>query len=101
MLLVSELVPGTALQIWEDVREYRSATIYAVKTLHSAGITHGDLRPSNFILRHDRSVAIVDYGRASHDAEPEDLEAERLQFVRDMSDCRSENSDTIAPTSNI
>ncbi|BGP04115.1 hypothetical protein NBRC10513v2_007856 [Rhodotorula toruloides] len=101
LLLVSDFVEGVVFETWEDVNRHRQDCLQAVKSLHDAGITHGDLRPPNFILRHDGSVTVVDYGRASLDAEPEDLEAERLQFMRDMSDYRSERSETVAPATNI
>ncbi|CDR49365.1 RHTO0S26e00276g1_1 [Rhodotorula toruloides] len=95
LLLVSDFVEGVVFETWEAVNRHRQDCLQAVKSLHDAGVVHGDLRPSNFILRYDGSVAVVDYGRASLGAQPEDLEAERLQFLRDMTD--GSHSDMIAP----
>jgi serine/threonine-protein kinase len=36
----------------------------AVRYLHEHGVLHGDLKPSNLLVRHDGSVCLVDFGSA-------------------------------------
>jgi hypothetical protein len=59
---------------------------------------HGDLRPPKFILRPDGSVAVVDYARSLHNTEPEDLEAERLDFLDDIADAQDDEFEMLEPS---
>jgi serine/threonine protein kinase len=37
----------------------------AVEVLHSADVIHGDLKPANIILRHNKSLVLIDFGTAA------------------------------------
>lgn len=56
-----------------DLRALKTTVAHclrALKYLHSRGVTHGDLKPSNFMIDHRRRVKIGDFGlarRASDD----------------------------------
>ncbi|EMS21346.1 RNA polymerase sigma factor, sigma-70 family [Rhodotorula toruloides NP11] len=84
LILLSQRVPGLALDSWAMVRQHRDACLDAVDKLHKAGVHHGDLRPPNMILGYDSSITIVDFNRARRNVAPEELEAEYAQFVHDI-----------------
>ncbi|BGP36015.1 hypothetical protein JCM10296v2_007867 [Rhodotorula toruloides] len=81
LILLSQRVPGLALDSWAMVRQHRDACLDAVDKLHKAGVHHGDLRPLNMILGYDSSITIVDFNRARRYVAPEEVEAEYAQFV--------------------
>lgn len=63
---------------------HRQACLEAVDTLHKARISHGDLRPPNFIMQTNGTAKIVDYARAHGNASPDELDAERERFLADI-----------------
>ncbi|BGP36013.1 hypothetical protein JCM10296v2_007865 [Rhodotorula toruloides] len=81
---VFDLVEGLTLDEWSDVQDHRQACLEAVDTLHKAWISHGDLRPPNFIMQTNGTVKVVDYARAHGNASADELDAERQQFLADV-----------------
>ncbi|BGO96271.1 hypothetical protein NBRC10512_000397 [Rhodotorula toruloides] len=84
LALVFDLVEGLTLDEWSDVQDHRQACLEAVDTLHKARISHGDLRPPNFIMQTNGTAKIVDYARAHGNASPDELDAERERFLADI-----------------
>lgn len=69
--LALEYIPGGALR--ERLRQplsideslyYLRAIAEALRVIHSFGITHGDLKPANVMLREDDSPVLIDFGLA-------------------------------------
>jgi DNA-binding helix-hairpin-helix protein with protein kinase domain len=50
--------------------------IKAFKEIHARGVSHGDVRGENILVRPDQSVVVVDFEMSRMDAEEEDLKAE-------------------------
>ena len=62
IFLVESYIPGKVYQSFALMpRDARDKCRDCVKTLHSKGILHGDLRAPNFIIAPDR-VYIIDFG---------------------------------------
>ncbi|MCX7219703.1 MAG: serine/threonine-protein kinase [Burkholderiales bacterium] len=71
--IVMELVPGTTLRVWGhgqpqqpgQVLELIRQVADAMQEAHAAGLTHGDLKPSNLILEPGGKLRILDFGLAT------------------------------------
>jgi len=81
-----ELVPGQSLQqLLDDGASWELAVldhwvaqlIAALRALHARGIAHGDIKPSNLIVRPDGHLVIVDFGVAHVLSELDELRASR------------------------
>lgn len=58
-----EQVPGDPR--WEALRRVLRQLALALRTLHDAGLLHGDLKPSNFLItKDDGRVVLMDFGLA-------------------------------------
>jgi protein-serine/threonine kinase len=55
----------------DEVTAIGIALARAVHALHRQGVVHGELTPGHVLLRDDGSVALVDFGRATHDTLPD------------------------------
>jgi serine/threonine protein kinase len=53
--LDSKLSPGDALRYTREIAR-------ALAIIHTAGVIHRDLKPANIMLRHDDSIALIDFG---------------------------------------
>lgn len=73
LYLIRAYVKGTDLREWirsgafkqlnnAGKRELLQNMLKPLATLHAMGFIHGDVKPSNFILRDDRSLALIDLG---------------------------------------
>ncbi|WP_295751870.1 serine/threonine-protein kinase [Undibacterium sp.] len=71
--IVMELVPGITLRVWGHGQPQQPAQVLelirqvadAMQEAHAAGLTHGDLKPSNLILEPSGKVRILDFGLAT------------------------------------
>lgn len=54
-----------------------------LRAMHSEGIRHGDLDPSNIIVTEDGSVKVIDFGASKVGASKEELEQEEEE-LREM-----------------
>jgi len=68
-----ELVPGRSLQqlidsghAWEltTLEHLAAQLIEALRALHARGVAHGDIKPSNLMVRPDGHLVVVDFGVA-------------------------------------
>ncbi len=75
-LVEGERFPGTQSHQWDDVANASVALTEALARIHQAGVTHGDLKPSNVLTADGRPI-LLDFGLAQSDriamAEDEDL----------------------------
>ncbi|MEN0063260.1 MAG: serine/threonine-protein kinase [Myxococcota bacterium] len=73
-----ECVRGTTIDLWSRDRglhhvvQAASQVLSALEHLHSLGIVHGDLKPSNVMVDHDDRVRLIDLGVASRAGESVD-----------------------------
>jgi tetratricopeptide (TPR) repeat protein len=66
-------VPGTTLRVWGHGQPQQPAQVLelirqvadAMQEAHAAGLTHGDLKPSNLILEPGGKLRILDFGLAT------------------------------------
>ncbi|GAA5843862.1 hypothetical protein JCM11251_003537 [Rhodosporidiobolus azoricus] len=66
VVVIMERVEGEACRDWADVASVVRPAYNALLALYSAGVTHRDLHPSNFVVSPDKTtVRIIDFGRAS------------------------------------
>ncbi|AZP11629.1 protein kinase domain-containing protein [Undibacterium parvum] len=71
--IVMELVPGITLRVWGHGQPQEVAQVLelirqvadAMQEAHAAGLTHGDLKPSNLILEPGGKLRILDFGLAT------------------------------------
>ncbi|GAA5826143.1 hypothetical protein JCM11251_007179 [Rhodosporidiobolus azoricus] len=64
LILVLEWMEGSTFSSWADLAKKRSDVSHSLDQLHSLPITHGDLRPANFLLSTDGRIRLCDLGRA-------------------------------------
>jgi eukaryotic-like serine/threonine-protein kinase len=77
-ILVMELVEGTTLEHVLEARGVDTARVFRVledvlrglEAMHSAGVGHLDLKPSNVVLRRDEQAVLVDFGLAGRHIRP-------------------------------
>ncbi len=77
-ILVMELVEGTTLEHLLEARGVDTARVLRVlddvlrglEAMHSAGVGHLDLKPSNVVLRRDEQAVLVDFGLAGRHIRP-------------------------------
>ena len=77
-ILVMELVEGTTLEHVLEARGVDTARVLRVlddvlrglEAMHSAGVGHLDLKPSNVVLRRDEQAVLVDFGLAGRHIRP-------------------------------
>ncbi|MCB9845680.1 MAG: serine/threonine protein kinase [Phycisphaeraceae bacterium] len=85
--LVEELMPGGDLSdLGAPLPPRRAAalirdTARGVQALHSAGITHGDLKPSNVLLDGDGVVKVADFDLAFHERDQLAIVGGNLAFM--------------------
>lgn len=85
--LVMEQLPGPSLRSRLDALPLDCDTVASIGTrvaqalhaLHSQGVMHFDLKPSNVLFRPDGSAVLIDFGLARHDRLP-DLLAEQFRL---------------------
>ena len=73
-----ELVEGTTLEHVLEARGVGTARVFQVlddvlrglEAMHSAGVGHLDLKPSNVVLRRDEQAVLVDFGLAGRHIRP-------------------------------
>jgi len=67
--LESKLPPHDALRYAREIAR-------ALAIIHTAGVIHRDLKPANIMLRHDDSIALIDFGisRSTQTPKPEPQE---------------------------
>ena len=71
-LLVMELVEGTTLDAWCKAHHPSAEQVLAVlvqagqglQAAHDAGIVHGDVKPTNVLVRSDGRACLIDFGLA-------------------------------------
>lgn len=84
ILMVTDFIEG---KVYEEYNEMPSEVIHTlvnqVKQLHKLNILHGDLRAPNFIVREDKTVAMIDFGRSKFATQSE-LEQEMKQFLSEL-----------------
>ncbi|CAH2253972.1 jg9939 [Pararge aegeria aegeria] len=77
----------------EEVRQYMYALLVALRHVHSFGVIHRDVKPSNFLYdRENRRYLLVDFGlaqRASSEPPPAALEAPRKR-PRELDECTND-----------
>jgi nucleotide-binding universal stress UspA family protein len=85
--LVTEWVPGKSLDSRlgaplpaEEVAEIGAAIADALRTVHTQGVIHFDLKPDNVVMRSDGTAVLVDFGLAHHRDLP-DLLAEEMRYA--------------------
>ncbi|HEY1959941.1 MAG TPA: serine/threonine-protein kinase [Polyangiaceae bacterium] len=71
LFLTMELVAGATLRAWlRDPRPWREVlevfvqAAEALAAAHAAGVVHGDFKPDNVIVAHDRRAFVMDFGLA-------------------------------------
>jgi eukaryotic-like serine/threonine-protein kinase len=77
--LVMEWIDGTSLDQFvhqgalpvSDVTRVGAAIADALHSLHRQDVIHLDLKPSNIIVKHDGTIALVDFGFAYHARYPD------------------------------
>ena len=77
-ILVMELVEGTTLEHILEARGVDTARVLHVlddvlrglEAMHSVGVGHLDLKPSNVVLRRDQQAVLVDFGLAGRHIRP-------------------------------
>ncbi len=77
-ILVMELVEGTTLEHVLEARGIGSARVLQVlddvlrglEAMHSVGVGHLDLKPSNVVLRRNEQAVLVDFGLAGRHIRP-------------------------------
>ena len=77
-ILVMELVEGTTLEHALEARGVDTARVLQVlddvlrglEAMHSVGVGHLDLKPSNVVLRRDEQAVLVDFGLAGRHIRP-------------------------------
>jgi hypothetical protein len=77
-ILVMELVEGTTLEHVVEARGIDTARVLRIlddvlrglEAMHSAGVGHLDLKPSNVVLRRDEQAVLVDFGLAGRHIRP-------------------------------
>jgi serine/threonine protein kinase len=77
-ILVMELVEGTTLEHLLEARGVDTTRVLKVlddvlrglEAMHSVGVGHLDLKPSNVVLRRDQQAVLVDFGLAGRHIRP-------------------------------
>jgi hypothetical protein len=77
-ILVMELVEGTTLEHLLEARGVDTARVLqvlddvlrALEAMHSVGVGHLDLKPSNVVLRRNQQAVLVDFGLAGRHIRP-------------------------------
>jgi serine/threonine protein kinase len=77
-ILVMELIEGLSLERMIESRAFDMPkciqvlddVLAGLETMHSAGVGHLDLKPSNVVLRKDGSAVLVDFGLAGRNVRP-------------------------------
>jgi eukaryotic-like serine/threonine-protein kinase len=77
-ILVMELIPGLMLErrvrsrslSVDQVIGYLDGILAGLEAMHSVGIGHLDVKPTNVILRNERTPVLVDFGLSGHKLRP-------------------------------
>ncbi len=77
-ILVMELVEGTLLERMIESRTFDTAralkmlddVLAGLEAMHSVGVGHLDVKPSNVVLRRDAEAVLVDFGLAGRNVRP-------------------------------
>lgn len=81
LFLVSEYIDGPDLNEWRQRKQVSAHEIMrigrdvarAIGTAHACGVLHGDIKPSNVMMRPDGEVVLCDFGLARYATDPEDV----------------------------
>ncbi len=85
--IVMEFLAGKSLRpildraplAWEEVAAIGARVAFALHDIHTQGVIHLDLKPSNIMFRETGEAVLIDFGLARHDRLP-DLLAEEFRL---------------------
>ncbi|NDJ51845.1 MAG: protein kinase [Chloroflexi bacterium] len=104
---VTPYMPGGSLADWmrqnglldvETAVELIYQAASALDLVHSSGIVHGDIKPSNLLLKDEERIGVVDWGWISLNVERFNVGQQNLTIVGDPAYCAPEVAISHRPT---
>lgn len=50
---------------WETIQEMLAQVLQGLQYLHSRGVVHGDVKPSNIVVTYDGKYKLIDFDAAA------------------------------------